>query len=108
MGKIKITIEDLFNIASAVIYNPDAFKPVSNVEIDSRRVKKGCLFVAIKGEKYDGHDFILDALKKGAKAVVIDSRKLKKFNFLEIPVVTVNDTIRAYGELAKIWRNKIS
>ncbi|MEK6552951.1 MAG: Mur ligase family protein, partial [Bacteroidota bacterium] len=108
MGKIKITIEDLFNISSAVIYNPDAFKPVSNVEIDSRRVKKGSLFIAIKGEKYDGHDFILDALKKGANSVVIDSRKLKKFSFLEIPVVAVNNTIRAYGELAKIWRNKIS
>ncbi|TSA27644.1 MAG: UDP-N-acetylmuramoyl-tripeptide--D-alanyl-D-alanine ligase [Ignavibacteriales bacterium] len=108
MGKIKITIEDLFNISSAVIYNPDAFKPVSNVEIDSRRVKKGSLFVAIKGEKYDGHDFILDALKKGANAVIIDSRKLKKFSFLEIPVVAVNNTTRVYGELAKIWRNKIS
>jgi len=108
MGKIKITIEDLFNISSAVIYNPDAFKPVSNVEIDSRRVKNGSLFVAIKGEKFDGHDFILDALKKGAEAVIIDSRKLKKFSFLEIPVVTVNDTTKAFGELARIWRNKIS
>ena len=108
MGKIKITIEDLFGIPTAVIYNPDAFKPVSNVEIDSRRVKKGSLFVAIKGEKYDGHDFILDALKKGAKAVIIDSRKLKKFSFLEIPIIAVSDTTNAYGELAKIWRNKIS
>lgn len=108
MGKIKITIEDLFNISSAVIYNPDAFKSVSNVEIDSRRVKKGSLFVAVKGEKFDGHDFILDALKKGAEAVIIDSRKLKKFSFLEIPVITVNDTTKAYGELAGIWRNKIS
>jgi len=108
MGKIKITIEDLFSISSAMIYNPDAFKSVSKVEIDSRRVKKGSLFVAIKGEKFDGHDFILDALKKGAEAVIIDSRKLKKFSFLEIPVVTVNDTTKAFGELAKIWRNKIS
>jgi len=107
MGKIKITIEDLFSIPSAVIYNPDAFKSVSNIEIDSRRVKKGSLFIAIKGEKYDGHDFILDALKKGTKAVIIDSRKLKKFSFLEIPIVTVNDTAKAYGELAKIWRNKL-
>jgi UDP-N-acetylmuramoyl-tripeptide--D-alanyl-D-alanine ligase len=108
MGKIKITIEDLFNIPGAVIYNPDSYKPLRHVEIDSRKIEKGSLFVAIKGEKYDGHDFILDALKKGAKAVVIDSRKLKKFSFLEIPLITVDDTIRAYGELAKIWRNKLS
>ncbi len=108
MGKIKITIEDLFNIPSAEIFNPDAFKPLSLVEIDSRKVKKGSLFIAIKGDKFDGHDFILDALKKGAAAVVIDSRKLKKFSFLEIPVISVDDTIKAYGEIAKIWRNKLS
>ncbi len=129
MGKIKITIEDLFNIPSAEIFNPDAIKPLAFVEIDSRRVKKGSLFVAIKGDKYDGHDFILDALKKGAAAVVIDSRKFgfspkfrrnpfgsvlrtsireKKFSFLEIPIITVDDTTKAYGEIAKIWRNKLS
>ncbi|MBA4407479.1 hypothetical protein C0389_09405, partial [bacterium] len=88
---------------------------ISSVEIDSRKVKKGCLFVAIKGEKLDGHDFILDAHKKGAAAVVIDSRKFgnpslreKKFSFLEIPVITVDDTTKAFGEIAKIWRNKLS
>ncbi len=108
MGKVKITIEDLFNIPSAEIYNPDAYKSLSTVEIDSRKVKRGSLFVAIKGEKFDGHDFILDALKKGAAAVIIDSRKLKKFISLEIPVIAVDDTTKAFGELARIWRNKLS
>ncbi len=108
MGKVKITIEDLFNIPSAEIYNPDAYKSLSKVEIDSRKVKKGSLFVAIKGEKFDGHDFVKDALKKGAAAVIIDSKKFKKFSSLEIPVITVNDTTKAFGELAKIWRNKLS
>ncbi|MHB8929432.1 MAG: Mur ligase domain-containing protein, partial [Melioribacteraceae bacterium] len=108
MGKVKITIEDLFNIPSAEIYNPDAYKSLSTVEIDSRKVKKGSLFVAIKGEKFDGHDFVKDALKKGAAAVIIDSKKFKKFSSLEIPVITVNDTTKAFGELAKIWRNKLS
>ena len=108
MGKVKITIEDLFNIPSAEIYNPDAYKSLSSVEIDSRKVKKGSLFVAIKGEKFDGHDFVKDALKKGTAAVIIDSRKFKKFSSLEIPVITVDDTTKAFGELAKIWRNKLS
>ncbi|MHB9041722.1 MAG: UDP-N-acetylmuramoyl-tripeptide--D-alanyl-D-alanine ligase [Melioribacteraceae bacterium] len=108
MGKVKITIEDLFNIPSAEIYNPDAYKSLSTVEIDSRKVKKGSLFVAIKGEKFDGHDFVKDALKKGAAAVIIDSKKFKKFSSLEIPVITVDDTTKAFGELARIWRNKLS
>jgi UDP-N-acetylmuramoyl-tripeptide--D-alanyl-D-alanine ligase len=108
MGKIKFSIEDIFNLPSAVIYNPDAYKPLSSVIIDSRKVKRGCLFVAIKGEKFDGHDFILDALKKGASAVIIDSRKLKKFSFLEIPIITVDDSTKALGDLARIWRQKLS
>lgn len=108
MGKIKLTLEDLFNVPSVVIYNPDCYKPVSIIEIDSRKVKKGSLFVAIKGEHLDGHDFVFDAVKKGANAIVINANKLNKFNNLEIPVATVDDTTLAYGELAKIWRKKLN
>lgn len=108
MGKIKITIEDLFNVPTAVIYNPDAYKPLSSIVIDSRKVKKGCLFVAIEGEKFDGHDFVFDAIKKGARAVVVDKKKLKKFDSLEITLIAVYDTTKAYGNIARIWRNKLS
>ncbi|MDQ7815395.1 MAG: UDP-N-acetylmuramoyl-tripeptide--D-alanyl-D-alanine ligase [Melioribacteraceae bacterium] len=107
MGKIKITLEDLFNLPSAVIYNPDRYKPVSVVQIDSRKIVKGSLFVAIKGEKFDGHDFVKDVVKKGAGAVIIDCRMLSKFNSIEIPFITVYDTAAAFGNLANIWRNKL-
>ncbi len=107
MGKVRITLEDLFNIPGSVIFNPDSFRAVSSIEIDSRKVKRGSLFVAIKGEKFDGHNFVLDAHKKGAAAVVIDSRKLKKFSFLDIPVIAVDDTVKAYGSIASAWRDKL-
>jgi UDP-N-acetylmuramoyl-L-alanyl-D-glutamate--2,6-diaminopimelate ligase len=45
-------------------------RDIAGVAYDSRKVKKDSLFVAIKGERYDGHDFILEAIKKGAIAVV--------------------------------------
>ena len=108
MGKIKITLEDLFNLPSAVIYNPDEFKPVSSVQIDSRKIKNGSLFVAIKGEKYDGHDFVKDAIRKGAGSVLINSKEYKKFSSLKIPVITVDDTIIAFGNLANFWRKKLN
>jgi UDP-N-acetylmuramoyl-tripeptide--D-alanyl-D-alanine ligase len=107
MGKIKITLEDLFNLPSAVIYNPDEFKPVSSVQIDSRKIKNGSLFVAIKGEKYDGHDFVKDAIRKGAGSVLINSKEYKKFSSLKIPVITVDDTIITFGKLANLWRKKL-
>ncbi|MEM2145482.1 MAG: UDP-N-acetylmuramoyl-tripeptide--D-alanyl-D-alanine ligase [Candidatus Jordarchaeaceae archaeon] len=108
MGKIKITLEDLFNLTGSVIYNPDMYKPVSCVSIDSRKIKNDSLFVAIKGEKYDGHNFIEEAISRGAKAVVINKNKLRKFDSLQIPFITVPDTIKAYGELAAKWRNKLN
>jgi len=45
---------------------------ISGVAYDSQNVREGCLFVAITGKKYDGHDFIRDAIKKGAVAVAYD------------------------------------
>ncbi|MEW6419957.1 MAG: Mur ligase domain-containing protein, partial [Nitrospirota bacterium] len=45
---------------------------ITGVAYDSREVKEGYLFVAITGERYDGHDFIKDAIKKGAIAIVYE------------------------------------
>lgn len=108
MGKIKITIEDLFNIPGAVIYNPDVFKSTASVVIDSRKVKKSSIFFAIKGEKFDGHDFVSTAIKNGAGAVVVNQNKLRKFSSLKIPVITVPDSTKAFGDLANTWRKKLS
>ncbi|MDR0315063.1 MAG: UDP-N-acetylmuramoyl-tripeptide--D-alanyl-D-alanine ligase, partial [Oscillospiraceae bacterium] len=76
---------------------------INGVVIDSRKVKKGCLFVAIHGENFDGHDFIHSAFKAGAAAVMshkdidIDS---------DIPIIRVKDTAKALLDLAKFYRGK--
>ena len=108
MKRIGITLEDMFNLKSAVIYNPDNFKTIRNISIDSRKIPGNCLFIAIKGERFDGHDFIDKAVANGAKAVVLHKKKLRKFNHLDIPVIAVGDTTKALGELAGIWRKKLS
>lgn len=107
MSKMKITLEDLFDIPSAVILNPDSYKPASDVVIDSRIAGKNSIFFAIKGEKLDGHDFVREAVKKGAHAVVINKNKLRRFDNIDITIVTVEDTTKAYGDLAGMRRNKL-
>lgn len=107
MKKIHLNIEDIFNIPTAVIYNPDMFKSIYHVSINSRNIKKNSLFIAIKGERFDGHDFINEVVKRGASAIVINEKKFKKINDLEIPVITVKDTTLALGEIAKLWRAKL-
>ncbi len=107
MKKINLTIEDIFNLPTAVIYNPDAFKTVYHVSIDSRNIKKNSLFIAIKGERFDGHNFIDQAVNNGATAILINQKYLKKIKDYDIPVITVKDTIIALGNIAKIWRKKL-
>ena len=66
---------ELINILKNINYagNPDS-REILNITHDSRKVKQGTLFIAIPGEKNDGHDFIFDAIKKGATAVVANGR----------------------------------
>lgn len=107
MKKITLALEDIFNLPTAVIYNPDAFKNISHVSIDSRNIKKDSLFIAIKGERFDGHNFIDQAVNNGASAVLINEKHLKKIKDYDIPIITVKDTIIALGDIAKAWRKKL-
>ncbi len=104
---MRINLEDIFNLSSAVIYYPDLYKSVSSVSIDTRTIKKNSLFVAIKGKNFDGHNYVKDAIKKGATAIVVSNRKLNSLGNIKIPVISVKNTKIAYGELASIWRKKL-
>jgi UDP-N-acetylmuramoyl-tripeptide--D-alanyl-D-alanine ligase len=107
MKNPKIILKDLFDLIGAEIYNPDSFQNLHSVSIDSRNIGSNCLFVAIKGERLDGHNFIKDALQNGAKALLINKKELGRMDEVTVPFVTVDDTTKALGELASIWRSKL-
>lgn len=84
---------------------PDA--PVKNVCTDSRRIKPGDVFFAIKGQNFDGHAFLNEAAEKKATAVVIERKKLPP----KLPgcaVLVVEDTIAALGQFAGAYRRDFS
>jgi UDP-N-acetylmuramoyl-tripeptide--D-alanyl-D-alanine ligase len=108
MKNIKITLKDLFNLPGAVIYNPDRYKDVSAVTIDTRNIPINSLFIAIEGNNFDGHTFLKEAVKRGAKAIVINENKLSIADKIKVPVITVPDTTTALGSIAGIWRNKLN
>lgn len=107
MKKIKLNIEDFFNIPTAVIYNPDYLKSIYHISIDSRNIRKNTLFIAIKGERLDGHNFVDAAVKNGAAAIMINSKYLPKIKDYNLTIITVKDTTIALGEVAKLWREKL-
>ncbi len=76
-------------------------REIKGVSIDSRTIKKGDLFIAIPGERFDGHEFIDDAVQNGAKAVIVD----RVFKYPpEISVIMVKDTIKSLQKLAHYYR----
>jgi len=85
-----------------LIYGDDEVL-VTGVSTDSRTIKKGELFVPIVGERFDGHEFISAAFKKGACAC-ITNKSIKETEGKTI--VLVDDTTKALGDLAQYYRKK--
>src|SRR3954468_25097100 len=70
---------------------------------DSRSVRAGDCFVAVAGEKFDGHNFLADVVDKGAAAVIVAQDRVPNIS-LSSAVITVADTRRALGELGGRYR----
>ena len=81
---------------------PRGATSVSGITTDTRKIGKGNVFVALKGERFDGHDYLQDAVRDGASAVVVS--RAPKLNSLGVPVYEVRDTLVALGALAHYWR----
>lgn len=79
----------------------------SQVETDTRAITEGALFVALKGETFDGHDYVLQAKERGAAGAVVaeDRPEYKQEGFA---VVIVTDTRKAYQDLARFHRRRFS
>jgi len=82
---------------------------LGSVATDSRNMNGKELFVALKGERFDGHSFLEDARRAGAKAAIVSRRNpyVDKFrkNNPDFPLVEVKDTLRAMGDLAGFVRD---
>lgn len=97
---------DLFGISSIVggtLYGTPPFKHITNVVIDSRKVKENSLFVALSGERVDGHSFAGEAIKKGAAALLVDEKRvgsLKKELIGNTALIGVANPLSALQSLA--------
>jgi len=78
----------------------------SGVSIDTRTIKKGNLFIPIRGKNYDGHNYIGEAFEKGAYASLVELRK-KQFIKNDKRLIYVESTIDSLHKLAKFSRNRI-
>lgn len=97
---IRIALSQMASILNGELSGEDA--TIDAVTTDTRKVTPGCLFVALKGERFDAHDFVGQAKEVGAGALLV-SRRLA----CDLPQVVVKDTRLAFGELAAWVRQQV-
>lgn len=77
----------------------------SSVAIDTRALNEGDLYIALKGERFDGHQFIQEAIEKGCSGFLINSKFEISDSILDkMPHIVVDNTLKALGECARINR----
>lgn len=95
-------INEILNATGGKLIQKGGRDSVSGVSTDTRTIKPGDLFVALKGRNFDGHKFIEEAVKKGACAVIVGAGLVPSAPTL----IRVKDTLRALGDIAHYYRMK--
>jgi UDP-N-acetylmuramoyl-tripeptide--D-alanyl-D-alanine ligase len=108
---LSISLNELLKVTGGKLWNDAKGNQImaTGVSIDSRTIQKGNLFVAIPGERFDGHQFVSDAAKKGAGVVIVSKAKMdqvKPEEFKTTSMVVVEDTKKALREIASWHRRK--
>jgi UDP-N-acetylmuramoyl-tripeptide--D-alanyl-D-alanine ligase len=76
----------------------------SGIQTDSRILKPGEVFLALRGDKFDGHEFVPTAIAKGAIAAIVDF----EYENPGFPVLQVKDTLKAYQKIGGWWRDRFN
>ncbi len=97
------TLGRVVSITGGHLGNVSPYSLYKRVRFDSRHVKEGDLFVALKGLKTNGHFYVDDAIKRGAVAAIVDEEYFFK-EYVNKPLIGVSDTLKALWELATARR----
>ncbi len=102
-------IEEILNATGGKLLQGRRDVIFQAISTDSRTVTEGALFIALKGEKFDGHHYAIEALEKKAKGVLIEEDKVGDIRwngYQPRPVIAVKDTLHALGDMARDRRRK--
>ncbi len=103
-----MTLHDAARALTAHDAHFTALARFESVGTDSRALAPGQLFVALRGERFDGHDFVAAAARAGAAAAMVDAAWAAAHADAELPLLVVDDTRLALGTLAAAWRARFA
>ncbi|MGF7058806.1 UDP-N-acetylmuramoyl-L-alanyl-D-glutamate--2,6-diaminopimelate ligase [Brassicibacter mesophilus] len=96
-------LSKLISELEIVSINGETDIDINSINHDSRKVIQGSLFIAIKGFKVDGHDYILEAISNGARAIIVDKKIIINSDIKDITIIEVHDTRLALASVASIY-----
>ena len=104
------TVKDILISTGGTMLSGEEKDILVGVSTDTRRLKPGELFVAIKGDRFDGHNFILDAVSKGAGGALVQYGCITNSNFdmRGVSFISVPDSIKALGDIARFHKARFS
>lgn len=98
-----ITLNELVDLLGSKVRNYKGDLKINNISTDTRTIKQGDLFVALKGENFDGNNFVNKAIKNGAVCAII-SKEID----CDIPCIIIENTLFALGKIASYYRSKFN
>jgi len=100
---IGLKISEIMEVTQGKLQGGDSSVLVGDISTDSRKINPGSLFIALKGERFDGNDFLTEAFANGAVAVMTDREAA---DFPGRIVIKVEDTLKALHDLALYYRDR--
>jgi len=103
------TAQEIIDVLKPCSYNINQSESIINgIITDTRKECSGNMFLALKGEKFDGHNFIRQAIEAGAALLCVNAEYASKLHSEGFPFVAVKDTLKAYQTLAYYHRSRLN
>lgn len=103
-----LNFEEILKVTGGELLQGDTTVPLAGFSIDTRTLKEGEVFTALKGEQTDGHKYLLKAFQKGASGVIV-SHVIRGEDYpLNKVIIKVEDPLKALQQTAKYYREKFS
>ena len=105
---LELNLQEIVKATKGALLKEADVKEIKAVSTDTRKIEEGTMFIALKGENFNGNNYVLEAFNKGAKIAIVDEVKCDLNELKEdVALIKVQDTGRALMDLAKFYREKL-
>ena len=105
---LELNLQEIVKATKGALLKEAYVKEIKAVSTDTRKIEEGTMFIALKGENFNGNNYVLEAFNKGAKIAIVDEVKCDLNELKEdVALIKVQNARRALMDLAKFYREKL-